>query len=434
MGKMLLSLIRFRNKLDYEWRCAVIVKLMGKPNSTNTFDFMLRGLRRKWQVKGGWQLIDLPNDFFIVKFNLEEDMNYALCGGPWILAGQTLIVRKWTPDFDPMNEVIGKMALWVRIFGLPVKFFKDYTMAKIGKILGAVVKVDKLTIGQARGQFARVCIEAFPLYVLNVAALVTQKISVRPLIKNNSGEADINPNALNTTDPSLASSGETSSPTEMNISTMQQDVDTLRNKKKNGDAGGSRKISSGSGSRFAVLQDESGKDSELPEQTIENNSSDSSPPIVKRWKSFQEKKKTVPVNNETYKPKNVAAPSTSLRKLGSSGNHSSSVKVTATNEKSISLNTKNSSRIPMKDVSNVENSSGSKTDLQYQRKSKGVAGSGSKHNSHIFKKLSFENMGTNVLGDGIVAIFGHCPPEEVIGDKASPSSLSMDSETFVEKT
>nr|XP_011470766.1 PREDICTED: uncharacterized protein LOC105353385 isoform X1 [Fragaria vesca subsp. vesca]XP_011470767.1 PREDICTED: uncharacterized protein LOC105353385 isoform X1 [Fragaria vesca subsp. vesca] len=150
---------KVHNKLDFDWRCAVIVKLMGRPNSTNSFEFMLRGLRRKWQVKGGWQLIDLPNDFYIVKFNLEEDMNTALCDGPWILAGQTLIVRKWKHDFDPMNERIGNMALWVRIVGLPVKYFKKFTLDKIGKIFGDVVKVDQLTLGQSRGKFARICVE-----------------------------------------------------------------------------------------------------------------------------------------------------------------------------------------------------------------------------------------------------------------------------------
>ncbi|KAL6218323.1 hypothetical protein ACLB2K_011537 [Fragaria x ananassa] len=41
---------KVHNKLDFDWRCAVIVKLMGRPNSTNSFEFMLRGLRRKWQV------------------------------------------------------------------------------------------------------------------------------------------------------------------------------------------------------------------------------------------------------------------------------------------------------------------------------------------------------------------------------------------------
>lgn len=124
------------SRLDFEWRCAVVVKLMGKPNSSNSFDFMLKGLRRKWQVKGGWQLIDLPNDFFIVKFNLEEDMNHALCGGPLIIAGQTMVVRKWRPDFDPVKEIIGSMALWVRILDLPVNYFKDFTMDKIGRTLG----------------------------------------------------------------------------------------------------------------------------------------------------------------------------------------------------------------------------------------------------------------------------------------------------------
>nr|XP_011459910.1 PREDICTED: uncharacterized protein LOC105350161 [Fragaria vesca subsp. vesca] len=150
---------KVHNKLDFGWRCSVIIKLMGKPNSTNTFDFILKGLRRKWQTKGGWHLVDLPNDYFIVKFNLEDDMNEVLCGGPWIIAGQTLIVRKWSPDFDPMTDVIGSMALWVRICGLPVKYFKSYAVEKIGKILGNVVRVDPITIGQARGKFARVCVE-----------------------------------------------------------------------------------------------------------------------------------------------------------------------------------------------------------------------------------------------------------------------------------
>ena len=50
-------------------------------------------------------------------------MNKVLCGGPWIIAGQTLIVRKWSSDFNPETDVIGKMELWTRICGLPVKFF-----------------------------------------------------------------------------------------------------------------------------------------------------------------------------------------------------------------------------------------------------------------------------------------------------------------------
>lgn len=82
----------------------------------------------------------------MVKFNLEEDANHVLCGGPWIHAGQTPVVQRWRPDFDPQNETISRMALWVRINGLPVKYFKESIIAKIGNLVGTVVKVDQLTL------------------------------------------------------------------------------------------------------------------------------------------------------------------------------------------------------------------------------------------------------------------------------------------------
>lgn len=148
---------RLHDKLDLEWRCAVIIKLMGKPNSSNALKFMADSLRRKWNPQGPWQIIDLPNDYFVVKFHLHEDMDTALYGGPWIIAGQTLVVQQWKPSFNPSLDEITTMAVWVRIVGLPPKFFKEFTMRKIGHSLGSVVKVDKLTLSQNRGQFGRLC-------------------------------------------------------------------------------------------------------------------------------------------------------------------------------------------------------------------------------------------------------------------------------------
>ena len=83
----------------------------------------------------------------------------ALCGGPWIIAGQTLVVQQWKPEFDPFSSEISTMAVWIRIVGLPLRFYKEFPMRKIGHVLGNVVKVDKLTLAQVRGQFGRVCVE-----------------------------------------------------------------------------------------------------------------------------------------------------------------------------------------------------------------------------------------------------------------------------------
>ncbi|KAB5557133.1 hypothetical protein DKX38_008042 [Salix brachista] len=53
------------------WKSAIIIKLMGR---SFTFNFLRERLLRRWQLKGPMTLIDLENNFFIVKFLLEEDM------------------------------------------------------------------------------------------------------------------------------------------------------------------------------------------------------------------------------------------------------------------------------------------------------------------------------------------------------------------------
>lgn len=52
---------RVHDKINLEWYCVVIIKLVGKPYSTNAIKFMSDSLKRKWKLQGPWQLIDLPN-------------------------------------------------------------------------------------------------------------------------------------------------------------------------------------------------------------------------------------------------------------------------------------------------------------------------------------------------------------------------------------
>lgn len=300
------------------------------------------------------------------------------------------------------------MALWVRILDLPVKFFKDFTVAKIGKILGDVVKVDPLTIGQSRGKFARVCIEidlSKPLRpvveVQNIAyhvvyegismicfecgcfghpkdkcpSIVTAKVDVSS--HQDPSEVENVPNAQ--------------SEVEMHASEdiVKEDMGpwmlmTYRNKKKNGNSRRSKNLNA-SGSRFSVLQEE-----EINEKVpnVENDAdmpSGDTPNIVKLWNNFQDKKKKTskPKNNlsSTSNPKPPMVTSKFSPKPSKVLNVNSDVNVSDT-----------SARQPMKDVSNVGSSGMTKTDLQYQRKAKFLNGSSSKQNSQVFKKLSFENV------------------------------------------
>ncbi|CAL8176624.1 unnamed protein product [Prunus armeniaca] len=101
------------------------------------------------------QLIDLANDFFIVRFLLEEDLNYVLTGGPWVIARQYLMMQKWRPHFDPELEQLSRLTIWARLSRLYVEYFTKETVKPIRDLLGTIYKVDCHTIAQSRGKYAR---------------------------------------------------------------------------------------------------------------------------------------------------------------------------------------------------------------------------------------------------------------------------------------
>lgn len=74
-----------------------------------------------WRIQAPITLIDLPNDFFIVKFTSKEDYTAALVQGPWLIGeyylhssdgSQTLWLRRqslcifqsgYASQFYPLN-------------------------------------------------------------------------------------------------------------------------------------------------------------------------------------------------------------------------------------------------------------------------------------------------------------------------------------------
>ena len=104
------------------------------------------------------QLIDLDHDFYIAKFVLEEDREFVLTGGPWILAQQYLTILIWRASFLPATESITRMAVWIRISSIQMEYFNVWVTKRIGNILGKLLKIDINTNFQFRGKFARICV------------------------------------------------------------------------------------------------------------------------------------------------------------------------------------------------------------------------------------------------------------------------------------
>jgi hypothetical protein len=138
------------------WRRGVIVKLLGRRIG---FKALETRLKQMWVRKGVISIIDLSNDYYLVAFSHEDDQYAALMDGPWFIYDHYLTVQEWKPNFNPVSDTIKEVAVWMRISGLPIEYYDSQILRFIGNIVGKTVKVDKNTLTQERGKYARLCVQ-----------------------------------------------------------------------------------------------------------------------------------------------------------------------------------------------------------------------------------------------------------------------------------
>ena len=59
------------------------------------------------------KIIDLTNDYYLVKFNVFLNYEFTLTGGPWLLYEHYLTVRPWDLNFDQEKYKIENIAIWI---------------------------------------------------------------------------------------------------------------------------------------------------------------------------------------------------------------------------------------------------------------------------------------------------------------------------------
>lgn len=134
---------------------AIVVKLLG---GRIGFNALLNKITLLWSPRGQFQLMDLENDFFLVRFQVDEDYQRALTEGPWVVFGKYLSVRPWTPKFSTTKSDIDSQVVWVRLPRLPEGYYSECLLRVIGQAIGSVVKLDVHTDGGRRGRFARLAV------------------------------------------------------------------------------------------------------------------------------------------------------------------------------------------------------------------------------------------------------------------------------------
>lgn len=145
-----------KRRIRGPWSRAIIVKLVGRSVG---FDYLKSKLSQLWKPSARMDCVDLGFGFFLVRFYSKEDLDSVLMKGPWFIGDHFLSIRPWEPFFKPSTANVSLIAVWIRLCELPIELYDAEVLKQIGESIGKVLRIDSHTTMEARGKYARLCIQ-----------------------------------------------------------------------------------------------------------------------------------------------------------------------------------------------------------------------------------------------------------------------------------
>lgn len=99
------------------------------------------------------------NGWIRFQFPSEIIRDTVLNGGPYMIFGNQLFLKKLPRCFLFSKEDMDFILSWVQIFGLPVDFWTTSVLSKIASVVGKPIHTDVLTITKRGANYARVLVE-----------------------------------------------------------------------------------------------------------------------------------------------------------------------------------------------------------------------------------------------------------------------------------
>jgi hypothetical protein len=97
-------------------------------------------VQRNWNplITEGIKSHFVGKGYFVFVFDNPEDKNLIFRNGSYFMGPQGLYLNKWTPDFDPAQDVPSAVPVWVRLPHLP-----PYTAGNtLGRYIDQAVRKD----------------------------------------------------------------------------------------------------------------------------------------------------------------------------------------------------------------------------------------------------------------------------------------------------
>ncbi|KAK1303152.1 hypothetical protein QJS10_CPB11g01231 [Acorus calamus] len=104
-------------EMDSHWQYSLVGYVIGKKPFYKPFiDF----LYHVWKPKGNLEILIRGGGFFVARFSNQEDMQRVMEGGPWLIGGRPIVLRKWSRGMNMETERLETIPIWISLPQLPL--------------------------------------------------------------------------------------------------------------------------------------------------------------------------------------------------------------------------------------------------------------------------------------------------------------------------
>ncbi|GLJ11267.1 hypothetical protein SUGI_0150000 [Cryptomeria japonica] len=124
---------------------------------------MTRTTIKEWIAKSwGTSLVIkfIPGSFFVVVFADNTERDNILCKQNWFAGDHPVYIQPWAPNFNPLPLVVYDHPVWIRLYNLPIEYWRDQSLEKIGNSLGTLLEIDEEIVEKDLYTYARLKIVA----------------------------------------------------------------------------------------------------------------------------------------------------------------------------------------------------------------------------------------------------------------------------------
>ncbi|PNX79890.1 putative NBS resistance protein [Trifolium pratense] len=147
-----LGIDEFKNNLHGR----LILPKGSKPCSTEALRTTLAKL---WKPLGAWNLTPLGRGYFNLSFASQDDLRSVWTVGTWNLNPGVFRLSKWVKDFNPNLQNQTHTQTWIRIYDLPLEYWRPRILFEIASAVGTPISLDQNTKLKTYGHYARVLVD-----------------------------------------------------------------------------------------------------------------------------------------------------------------------------------------------------------------------------------------------------------------------------------